>query len=176
VKARRTIISTGCAWVVAVVAMTFSPWPGQAELNPAAVGGLEQPCAADGICNAAVCEADPDCPKPRDTSSEPLPRVLVNTACGGTLWAEATNSPIGVAAATVHHEYPNFNMAQSARNPSFFDAHPSGIAATGHGELKGFGVTMVQGKWPRAIESASGELDDPSLLFFKKTDGGQDDW
>jgi hypothetical protein len=35
---------------------------------------------------------------------------------------------------------------------------------------------MVQGKWPRAIESASGELDDPSLLFFRKADGSQDSW
>ena len=172
--ARRAITLTGGA--LAILVMTFTPLASQAELKLAAVGGLDQPCAADGICNAAVCEADPDCPKRLDTSSTLLPRALVNTTCGGKLWVEATNSLIGAAAATVHHAYPNFNMAQSSKNPSFFDAHPSGIAATGHGELKGFGVTMVQGKWPRAIESASGELNDPSLLFFHKADGGQDGW
>jgi len=109
--ARRAITLTGGA--LAILVMTFTPLASQAELKLAAVGGLDQPCAADGICNAAMCEADPDCPKRPDTSSTLLPRALVNTTCGGKLWVEATNSPIGAAAATVHHAYPNFNMAQS---------------------------------------------------------------
>jgi hypothetical protein len=92
------------------------------------------------------------------------------------LWVEATDSDLGSAATTVRRKYPNFNVAQKAKNPSFLDAHPSGALATGHAELKGFGVTMVQGKWPDPVDNASGRLDDPTLLFFQKDGKKQDDW
>lgn len=101
---------------------------------------------------------------------------MVDTKCGGKLGVFASDSPFGLAASRVAARYPSFNVAQKAKNPSFFDAHPSGIAATSHGELKGFGVTMVQGEWPKAVENASGDLADPTLLFFEKTGKDQDDW
>jgi hypothetical protein len=148
-----------------------------ASIRLAAVGGLEQPCAADGICNAAVCDDDPDCPRlPGKPAPASTPGDRVETPCGGELWVEATDSSLGTAATTVRRKYPNFNLAQKAKNPSFLDAHPSGALATGHAELKGFGVTMVQGKWPNPVENATGRLDDPTLLFFRKDGKEQDDW
>jgi hypothetical protein len=141
------------------------------------VGGAGPPCGVDGICNLAACDRDPDCPSLPGTgpAPEPLPRDWVGTSCGRELWVEATGSPIGVAAKAVRARYGNFNVAQKAKNPSYFDAHPSGSLATGHAELAGFGVTMVQGAWPRAVANASGRLDDPSLLFFRKDGKDQDD-
>jgi len=151
-----------------------------ASIRLAAVGGLDQPCAADRICNLAVCDADPDCPglpdSAPDTPPPSIPRDWVRTSCGSELWVEATDSDLGTAATTVRRKYPNFNVAQKAKKPSFLDAHPSGALATGHAELKGFGVTMVQGKWPDPVDNASGRLDDPTLLFFHKDGKKQDDW
>jgi hypothetical protein len=169
------------AWWPTSVALALSFDPAGAadhRTQSAAVGGLEQPCAADGICNIAVCDRDPDCPAlPQpDPTPTPLTRDWVETSCGGELWVEATDSPIGLAAAAVRARYGSFNTAQKAKEPSFFDAHPSGVAATGHAELEGFGVTMVQGKWPKAALNASGKLDDPTLLFFRKNGKDQDDW
>jgi hypothetical protein len=80
------------------------------------------------------------------------------------------------AALAVAKKYPNFNAAQKAKNPSYFDAHPCGALATGHAELQGYGVTMIQGKWPKAVENASGDLECPTLLFFQKLKGDQDCW
>ncbi len=143
----------------------------------AAVGGMDQPCAADKICNLAVCDDDPDCPPLPDNQPLPSkPREWVRTSCGGEMWVEASDSALGIAATTVRTRYPHFNGAQKAKNPSFFDAHPSGALATGHGELKGFGITMVQGNWPKPAADASGRLDDPGLLFFQKDGHDQDDW
>jgi hypothetical protein len=141
-------------------------------------GGGPPPCGADGICNIGACDRDPDCSSLPGTNPmpEPLPRDWVRTSCGGELWVEATDSPIGVAADAVRTRYATFNVAQKAKNPSYFDAHPSGALATGHAELAGFGVTMVQGSWPKAVSNASGRLDDPSLLFFRKVGKDQDDW
>ncbi len=141
-----------------------------------AVAGLDNPCAADGICNIGVCKSDPDCPAFPKVAPVPLPTAVVNTTCGGKVIVQATDSALGAAAAKVAARTPNFNVAQKVKNPAFFDAHPSGALATGHAELKGFGVTMVQGSWPKAVENASGDLDDPTLLFFRKADGNQDNW
>lgn len=149
----------------------------QAGTLLAAVAGLEQPCAADGICNIAVCDRDPDCPPlPTAPPSSPIPRERVTTSCGGELWVEATDSPVAVAAGGVRTRYATLNIAQKAKDPSYFDAHPSGVAATGHGELAGFGVTMVQGKRSEPVDNASGRMDDPTLLFFEKDGNDQDDW
>lgn len=158
----------------------------QAETSPerirlAAVAGLDQPCAEDGICNAAVCKNDPDCSKPpaNKTVTNPpkvYPSAAVRTPCGGTVNVQASDSPLGAAASTIAGRYPDFNWAQKAKDPHFFDAHPSGAMATNHGELKGFGVTMVRGKWPKAMADSSDSLTDPTLLFFDRRPKKQDDW
>jgi hypothetical protein len=114
--------------------------------------------------------------KPETVSGTSLPTDEVETKCGGRLVVKAGDSPLGVAAVNVAKRYPNFNKAQKAKDPSYFDAHPSGALATGHGELRGFGVTMIQGKWPKAVDNASGRLGDPTLLFFQKVGKHQDDW
>jgi hypothetical protein len=121
---------------------------------------------------------DPDCPPFPDGQSKatPYPSAVVDTKCGGKLGVFASDSSFGLAASRVAARYPSFNVAQKAENPSFFDAHPSGIVATSHGELKGFGVTMIQGEFPKNVENASGDLADPTLLFFEKTGKDQDDW
>lgn len=147
----------------------------------AAVSGLDQPCAEDGICNAAVCKNDPDCSKPpANTTTTTAPKVYppadVSTPCGGKVYVQASNSPLGEAADTIARRYPDFNWAQKSKDPHFFDAHPSGVMATNHGELKGFGVTMVRGKWPKAMADSSSSLTDPTLLFFDRRAKKQEDW
>ena len=87
-----------------------------------------------------------------------------------------SDTPFGVAARQVASRYPNFKTARKADDPSFIDSHPSGALATGHAELKGYGVTMIQGKRSGVVENASGDLADPSLLFFQKTGKDEDDW
>lgn len=138
-----------------------------------AVAGDGDPCAADGICNLGVCKHDPDCPNGKPPV---LPIAIVDSACAGKVGVQANDSVLGVAAGKVAARVPNFNVAQHVKDPSFFDAHPSGAMATGHGELKGFGITMIQGKWPRAVDNASGDLADPTLLFFEKSGKDQDRW
>lgn len=108
--------------------------------------------------------------------SAPLPAAIVDTPCAGKVIVQATDSPLGLAVAKVAARVPSFNVAQKVKDPSYFDAHPSGMAATSHAELKGFGVTMIQGVWPKAVENASGDLSDPTLLFFSKTGNDQDAW
>lgn len=140
------------------------------------VAGQDNPCAADGICNIGACKSDPDCPAVTKVAPAPLPTAIVDTTCGGKVIVQATDSALGIAAARVAARTPNFNVAQKVKNPAYFDAHPSGALATGHAELKGYGVTMIQGNFPKAVENASGDLDDPTLLFFKKSGGNQDNW
>jgi len=148
------------------------------------VGGGPPPCGADGKCNVGACANDPDCPaglKDADPGDAPLPALAlpgasVTTPCGGRLTVLAGDSTLGAAALDVARRYPHFNAAQKAKDPEYFDAHPSGALATGHAELKGFGVTTIQGKWPKAVDNASGSLDDPTLLFFEKSGRKQDNW
>jgi hypothetical protein len=153
-------------------------------LKLAAISELDQetgttsvPCGNDGKCNIAACKKDPDCPvgMPSDNSNE-YPTETVATSCGGTLEVNGSDTPLGKAAVDVANRYSDFNKAQKAKNPSYFDSHPSGVFATGHAELSGYGVTMIQGKWPKPLENASGNLSDPSLLFFEKNDGKQNTW
>jgi hypothetical protein len=141
-----------------------------------AVVGQDNPCAADGICNIGACKSDPDCPAVTKVAPAPLPTAIVDTTCGGKVIVQATDSALGIAAAKVAARTPNFNVAQKVKNPAFFDAHPSGALATGHAELKGYWVTMIQGNFPKTVANASGDLDDPTLLFFRKSGSNQDNW
>ena len=86
-----------------------------------------------------------------------------------------STSPFGEAASTIQERYPNMKEARKSSSPKFIDSHPKGI---NHGELKGFGVTMVAhngGLIPGAddILSSSGRVDDPNLLFFDKGRSGK---
>jgi hypothetical protein len=151
------------------------------DVKLAAAAGLEQPCAADGICNAAVCKDDPDCANPPVTATTVptatiFPAASVDTPCGGRVNVQASDSPLGAAAITIELRYPDFSWAQKAKMPSFIDAHPSGAFATNHGELKGFGVTMVRGTRSNVMADKSGSLTDPTLLFFDRRPKQQDDW
>lgn len=141
------------------------------------------PCGADCKCNFGACNDDPDCPElpPHchlDDGPQPVvhPSADVHTPCGGTVHVRASDGVLGRAAAQVASEYPNFNSAQKAKDPHFFDAHPSGAFAQKHTELAGFGVTMVQGKWPSPVDNASGSLSDPTLLFYQKSGSNQEGW
>lgn len=147
------------------------------EIDPV-TGNTGPACGADGNCNPGACNNDPDCPKLPSDLPPPTPRPAedVRSSCGGTVRLEADDSALAVAAQTVLARFPNFNSAQKSKNPHYFDAHPSGAFATGHAELKGFGVTMVQGTWPNPIDNASESLTDPSLLFFHKDGNKQDRW
>lgn len=170
------------SWSLLLVLFLSTPAAAEQPAPPirlAAVAGLEHPCAEDGICNIAVCKDDPDCPKlpdkiPHGTTA--IPAADVNTPCGGRVRVQASDAPLGAAAVAISRSYPNFNAAQKAKDPHFFDAHPSGMMATNHGELKGFGVTMVRGKWPKAMADSSSSLNDPTLLFFDRRPKKQDDW
>ncbi|MDH3503824.1 MAG: hypothetical protein OEZ41_14070 [Nitrospirota bacterium] len=170
--------------VISITGMLFSLAVGPSQHVLAALstkdpktGTTTVPCGADGKCNVAACPNDPDCPKtPDDLLSSSRPAEDVRSSCGGTIHVEAENSTLGQAAKTVTGKYPNFNAAQKAKDPHYFDAHPSGMLATNHGELQGFGITMIQGKWPNPVDNASGSLTDPTLLFFHKDGKKQDDW
>lgn len=164
--------------VCALLAVTSSAAGGDKETTQRARAVVVpgNPCAADGVCNIGACKSDPDCPAVTKAAPAPLPTAIVNTTCGGNVIVQATDSALGIAAARVAARMPNFNVAQKVKNPAFFDAHPSGALATGHAELKGFGVTMIQGKFPKAVAGASGDLDDPTLLFFRKSGNDQDNW
>jgi hypothetical protein len=115
-------------------------------------------------------------PQKGPPSSTTLPTAIVDATCAGKIVVFASDTPFGVAARQVASRYPDFKTARKAGDPSFVDAHPSGAFATGHGELKGYGVTMIQGKRSNVVENASGDLADPSLLFFQKIGGDEDDW
>lgn len=136
------------------------------------------PCDQDGKCNLAACKEDPDCPQLPDDRPKPIvhPSADVRTPCGGTIHVRASDGALGIAAAEIAAKYPDFNSAQQAKDPSFFDSHPSGLLATKHAELAGFGVTMIQGKFPNPVDNASGSLSDPTLLFYKKLGSNQEDW
>jgi hypothetical protein len=105
-----------------------------------------------------------------------LPTAIVEAKCEGKVGVFGTDTPFGVAARQVASRYPNFKTARKADDPSYIDSHPTGMLATGHGELKGYGVTMIQGKRSGVVENASGDLADPPELFFQKVGGDEDDW
>jgi hypothetical protein len=134
------------------------------------------PCGKDGILNCAACTNDPDCPKKAPPPSTTLPTAIVDSTCAGKIAVFGSDTPFGVAARLVASRYPDFKTARKASNPSFIDAHPSGAFATNHGELKGYGVTMIQGKRSDVLQNASGDLADPVELFFQKTGKDEDDW
>lgn len=167
-----------------VITLTCALSVGSASVHAALsekdpVTGTTAPaCGEDGKCNIGACSNDPDCPKKLNNLPPPTPRPAedVQTTCGGTVRLEAEDSNLGEAAQIVAATYPHFNAAQKSKNPRYFDAHPSGAFGTGHAELKGFGVTMVQGTRSSPIDNASGALTDPTLLFFHKDGNKEDDW
>ena len=139
------------------------------------------PCGADGILNCRACANDPDCPKKGPGSSTPppstsWPSAIVESTCAGTIAVFGSDTPFGVAARQVAAQYPNFKTVRKADDPSYIDSHPSGMLATGHAELRGYGVTMIQGRRSGVVENASGDLADPPELFFQKAGGDEDDW
>jgi hypothetical protein len=138
-------------------------------------GGGPPPCGKDGILNCRACANDPDCPAIPPISSG-WPTAIVDAKCNGKTAVFGSATPFGLATSMVVARYPTLHAAQKADNPSFIDSHPSGPLATGHGELEGYGVTMIQGKRSEVIENASGDLADPSVLFFEKVGGHEDDW
>jgi hypothetical protein len=157
------------------------------ELGPvqlSALDGKDQqppPCGKDGLLNCNACANDPDCPLKGPGSSTPppstsLPTAIVESRCAGKIAVFGVDTPFGVAARQVASRYPNFKTARKADDPSYIDSHPTGMLATGHGELKGYGVTMIQGKRSGVVENASGDLADPPELFFQKVGGDEDDW
>jgi len=172
------LLSTICIVLLGAVLHSGSPsMAGLVELDPA-TGNTGPDCGMDGKCNPGICAKDPDCPKLPSDLPPPTPRPAedVHSPCGGTVHLEAEDSALASATNMVSSRFPNFNAAQKSKAPHYFDAHPSGSLATNHGEVKGFGVTMVQGKWPNPIDNASGSLTDPSLLFFHKNGNNQDKW
>jgi hypothetical protein len=175
--------------IVAALAVTFNGGHSAARYNAAFAS--TPPDSLSGVWRRNLTRPRPDAAgktfglklglglrRGRETVEEfgTLPTQEVETKCGGRLVVKDKYTPLGAAALDVAKRYPNFNKAQKAKEPSYFDAHPSGALATSHGELQGFGVTMVQGKWPKAVDNASGRLKDPTLLFFQKTGKSQDDW
>jgi len=156
----------------------------RAPVQVSVLDGKDQqppPCGKDGIQNCRACSNDPDCPLKGPGSSAPppsttFPSAIVDAKCAGTIGVLGTDTPFGVAARQVATRYPDLKTARKSKDPSFIDSHPTGILATGHGELKGYGVTMIQGRRSGVIENASGNLADPSLLFFQKVGKDEDDW
>ena len=139
------------------------------------------PCGDDGILNCRACTTDPDCPErgravPTPPPSTTLPTAIVDSTCAGKIAVFGSDTPFGLAARQVAARYPNFKTARKAKDPSYIDSHPSGMLATGHAELKGYGVTMIQGTRADVIENVSGALADPGELFFQKVGGDEDDW
>jgi hypothetical protein len=150
----------------------------RAPVQVSALDGKDQqppPCGKDGILNCGGCANDPDCPQ-KPPPSTTFPTAIVDPPCAGKIAVFGSDNPFAVAARAVASRYPDFKAARKASNPSFIDAHPSGMLATGHGELKGYGVTMIQGTRPDVVENASGDLADPSLLFFEKTSLSEISW
>ena len=150
----------------------------RAPVQVSALDGKDQqppPCGKDGILNCGGCANDPDCPK-KPPPSTTFPTAIVDPPCAGKIAVFGSDNHLQLPPALVASRYPDFKVARKASNPSFIDAHPSGAFATGHGELKGYGVTMIQGTRPDVVENASGDLADPSLLFFQKTSLAEDAW
>jgi len=99
--------------------------------------------------------------------------ITVPTADGDSVLVYAADSELGLATAKVQDMFPNLKEANKSNNPKFIDGHLKNFG-TSHTELEGFGVGMVahQGTEPflgfDKILNASGELDEPNLLFFEK--------
>jgi hypothetical protein len=108
---------------------------------------------------------------------QPIVGSLVPTTCGGTLRARSTTSNLGVAAASVIATYPNAAAAADiSASPSYIGTHPTNLLG-GQAELAGFGVTFIQEDgFANPVENASGLLDDPNLLFFKKVGTNKANW
>lgn len=161
---------------LALALMTLEALAAKVERDPV-TGTTSIPCGKDGVCNIGACNTDPDCPANTPPSSgTSYPTETVTTNCGGSVEVLGSETPLGQAAADMARRYPDFNTTQKAKDPSYFDAHPSGVLATGHAELGGFGVTMIQGNWPKPVGNATSKLGNPTLLFFQKTDKKQDYW
>jgi hypothetical protein len=91
--------------------------------------------------------------------------------CGGVCDRELDEAMRAVLA-----KAPNWAVAKARTDRIFIEAH-------GTTSLTGFGATLVEAEHAPSPESliphdihARGPLDEPSLLFFQKTDGPQDEW
>ncbi len=89
---------------------------------------------------------------------------------------ERCDPALQAALRTVAAKNPNFAAAKARTDTVFIEAHQ----AT---SLAGFGVTLVEMDRRPSVEAiiphdvhARGPLDEPSLLFFQKTDGAEDQW
>lgn len=109
---------------------------------------------------------DPDNPHSvvtwRDLGNEQIPILNADTR-------------MAEAAASVQARWPTLREAEQDDDINWRDAHPS--LGVFHGELSGFGVTMVRQDGtatipaPEDIPFAEGPLDEPLLLFFDRRGG-----
>ena len=99
--------------------------------------GTDEDCEicddSDGSCDESCVGVDKDC----------FPRGLVDSECGGEVFARLRAAPPARPRAEVMWRYPDAQAAADATSPKYTDPHPSGLGA-GHAELAGFGVTFIQ--------------------------------
>jgi hypothetical protein len=104
------------------------------------------------------------------------PGEQISTPCGGSIFVRR-DGVLNKAATSVKARFSTARLALKSKDPKFFDPHTTGL---GHAELKGFGVTLIQRDGgigiPQPLENASGDLDDPNLLFFQKKSGSESNW
>jgi hypothetical protein len=75
--------------------------------------GDNPPCAQDGICNLAVCDADPDCPDlPPEAGAEPASTSNTTTITFGTIsCSDAQDLDIRAVAWNLADDWTNFERA-----------------------------------------------------------------
>ena len=105
--------------------------------------------------------------------------VLATTPAPAEELFEATTAQLGRAAERVQERFPTMRDAARFGNPTFIDSHrrTSGIR---HGELEGYGVTMVANDGANILFADQEPLNSlaarPSELFFEMRRGGPRNW
>jgi hypothetical protein len=189
-----TIALSSCTAAVDVTADTPSPATQAALVD--LDGNPFLSCGPDDICNAAVCDDDPDCP-PIPESTDTCQRaggqtwVWRQTPCGGRIKVrQGDDDPLRRARDHIERKWPNFDRAKSLDYDDNDNNNNDGGESCwreGHGEanLAGFGVSLTRA-WPSsgggcgniAWEDvhANEDPNQPSLLFFEKTTSGKNTW
>ncbi|MFL5353655.1 hypothetical protein [Archangium sp.] len=138
--------------------------------------GLPLCVNGNGECDEDCDGVDTDCIS-LPSVDNPLPGEKISTPCGGSIFVRTKEGALGKAGTGVRARFSNARAALDSKEPKFFDAHTTGVA---HAELEGFGVTLIQRDGgfltPQPLENASGDLDDPNLLFFQKKPGPESGW
>ncbi|MGB0507590.1 MAG: hypothetical protein ACPGGK_15480 [Pikeienuella sp.] len=118
---------------------------------------------------------------PEDNAANPESKVDWVNALGDRVPILKSDTILGIAAANARAKYPNLRAANQTDGEKWRDAHPSAFGVK-HGELAGFGVTMVRhtGSEPFTAHDAftfsDGDLEKPTLLFFEKENGFPKNW